>query len=111
MEETVRSVKPRSVLRQQAVFEEGGETGIFLSAGAYMVGKARNFPKYHRLFSRGKIKIFLIPIDFPCFSYIFLYIFHIFHIKFHHISHIFLHIFHTKKSRDGGGGDSRTTES
>ena len=36
MEETVTRVKPRTSLRQLAVFGGGGRTGIFLSARAYM---------------------------------------------------------------------------
>ena len=47
MEETVGRVTPRTlfplVLRQQAVFEEGGETEILLSSGAYMEWESSEF--------------------------------------------------------------------
>ena len=68
-QETIRTVN----FRQQAVFEGGGESGIFLSPRGYMGGGTRNFsmsqsPKFSTYF-------------FIFFTYLFI---------FRHIFHIFL---------------------
>ena len=86
----------RSVLRQQAVFEGGGETGIFFSPRAYMERKRElgispsliPYVEEDSLFRGGELNVFFIPIDFSHISYISLHIFHI----FLHSSLIFLHI-------------------